>query len=48
MARSAQEHKGWPPVVHDSFDGLVIQRNMALFFSGGDRKGLKLRVTVTG
>ncbi|KAL4269551.1 hypothetical protein GQ457_HM001580 [Hibiscus cannabinus] len=31
--------------VRDSFDGLLIQRNMALFFSGGDRKELKLRVT---
>ncbi|KAG6787722.1 hypothetical protein POTOM_003766 [Populus tomentosa] len=31
--------------VRDSFDGLVIQRNMALLFSGGDRKELKLRVT---
>ncbi|KAL8172329.1 hypothetical protein V2J09_024133 [Rumex salicifolius] len=31
--------------VRDSFDGLIIQRNMALFFSGQDRKELKLRVT---
>ncbi|KAK6928890.1 Seven-in-absentia protein, TRAF-like domain, partial [Dillenia turbinata] len=31
--------------VRDSCDGLIIQRNMALFFSGGDRKELKLRVT---
>ncbi|KAL6010042.1 hypothetical protein ACLOJK_000473 [Asimina triloba] len=31
--------------VRDSYDGLVIQRNMALFLSGGDRKELKLRVT---
>lgn len=31
--------------VRDSFDGLIVQRNMALFFSGGDRKELKLRVT---
>ncbi|CAH9136944.1 unnamed protein product [Cuscuta epithymum] len=31
--------------VRDSHDGLIIQRNMALFFSGGDRKELKLRVT---
>ena len=31
--------------VRDSYDGLIIQRNMALFFSGGDRKELKLRVT---
>ncbi|CAJ1958995.1 unnamed protein product [Sphenostylis stenocarpa] len=31
--------------VRDSFDGLIIQRNMALFFSGGDKKELKLRVT---
>ncbi|KAF7836179.1 E3 ubiquitin-protein ligase DIS1-like isoform X2 [Senna tora] len=29
--------------VRDSFDGLIIQRNMALFFCGGDRKELKLR-----
>ncbi|CAA6663530.1 unnamed protein product [Spirodela intermedia] len=31
--------------VRDSHDGLVIHRNMAVFFSGGDRKELKLRVT---
>ncbi|XP_027349606.1 E3 ubiquitin-protein ligase SINAT3 isoform X4 [Abrus precatorius] len=31
--------------VRDSHDGLIIYRNMALFFSGGDRKELKLRVT---
>ncbi|CAI0461826.1 unnamed protein product [Linum tenue] len=31
--------------VRDSFDGLIIHRSMALFFSGGDRKELKLRVT---
>lgn len=31
--------------VRDSHDGLIIQRNMALFFSGGDKKELKLRVT---
>ncbi|KAJ4954193.1 hypothetical protein NE237_031025 [Protea cynaroides] len=31
--------------VRDSLDGLIIQRNMALFFSGGDGKELKLRVT---
>ncbi|CAL5330610.1 unnamed protein product [Camellia sinensis] len=31
--------------VRDSFDGLIIERSMALFFSGGDRKELKLRVT---
>ncbi|KAK1375158.1 Sina domain-containing protein [Heracleum sosnowskyi] len=31
--------------VRDSHDGLIIQRNMALFFSGGDMKELKLRVT---
>lgn len=31
--------------VRDSHDGLIIQRNMALFFSGGDRQELKLRVT---
>lgn len=31
--------------VRDSHDGLIIHRNMALFFSGGDRKELKLRVT---
>ncbi|CAN1813746.1 E3 ubiquitin-protein ligase DIS1 [Linum perenne] len=31
--------------VRDSFDGLIIHRNIALFFSGGDRKELKLRVT---
>nr|GEY85812.1 hypothetical protein [Tanacetum cinerariifolium] len=31
--------------VRDSHGGMIIQRNMALFFSGGDRKELKLRVT---
>ena len=31
--------------VRDSHDGLIIQRNMALFFSGGDHRELKLRVT---
>ncbi|KAJ3692274.1 hypothetical protein LUZ60_012624 [Juncus effusus] len=31
--------------VRDSHDGLIIQRNLALFFSGGERKELKLRVT---
>ena len=31
--------------VRDSFDGLIIHRNMALFFSGGGRQELKLRVT---
>lgn len=30
--------------VRDSLDGLIIQRSMALFFSGGDRKELKLKV----
>ncbi|KAK7243374.1 hypothetical protein RIF29_38168 [Crotalaria pallida] len=31
--------------VRDSLDGLIIQRKMALRFSGGDQKELKLRVT---
>ncbi|KAL6008263.1 E3 ubiquitin-protein ligase sinat2 [Asimina triloba] len=31
--------------VRDSHDGLVIHRNVALFFSGGNRQELKLRVT---
>lgn len=31
--------------VRDSHDGLIVQRNMALFFSGGERKELKLRIT---
>ncbi|KAL3649310.1 E3 ubiquitin-protein ligase sinat2 [Castilleja foliolosa] len=30
--------------VRDSMDGLIIPRNMALFFSGGNRKELKLKV----
>ncbi|KAG4164286.1 hypothetical protein ERO13_A13G005450v2 [Gossypium hirsutum] len=30
--------------VRDSQDGLIIQRNLALFFSGGDRQELKLKV----
>ncbi|CAL1386168.1 unnamed protein product [Linum trigynum] len=29
--------------VRDSQDGLIIQRNLALFFSGGDRQELKLK-----
>ncbi|GLT88331.1 hypothetical protein SLE2022_063620 [Rubroshorea leprosula] len=31
--------------VRDSQDGLIIQRNLALYFSGGDNQELKLRVT---
>lgn len=31
--------------VRDSYDGLIIHRNMALFFSGANRQELKLRVT---
>ncbi|KAM7271198.1 hypothetical protein ACFE04_030412 [Oxalis oulophora] len=31
--------------VRDSQDGLIIQRNLALYFSGGDKQELKLRVT---
>ncbi|XP_020082071.1 E3 ubiquitin-protein ligase SINAT2-like [Ananas comosus] len=31
--------------VRDSHDGLVLQRSLALYFSGGDRKELKLRVS---
>ncbi|CAI9779427.1 unnamed protein product [Fraxinus pennsylvanica] len=31
--------------VRDSQDGLIIPRNLALFFSGGDRQELKLRIT---
>ncbi|KAJ0792016.1 putative seven-in-absentia protein, TRAF [Helianthus anomalus] len=31
--------------VRDSQDGLVLPRNLALFFSGGDRQELKLRVS---
>eukprot|EP00897_Mesotaenium_endlicherianum_P008703 jgi/Mesen1/7861/ME000042S07304 len=31
--------------VRDSCDGLILHRSMALFFSGGERKELKLRVT---
>ncbi|KAK4740791.1 hypothetical protein SAY87_024379 [Trapa incisa] len=30
--------------VRESQDGLIIQRNLALFFSGGDRQELKLKV----
>lgn len=30
--------------VRDSMDGLIIQRSMALFFSGGNRQELKLKV----
>ncbi|KAK3155924.1 hypothetical protein QOZ80_2AG0100460 [Eleusine coracana subsp. coracana] len=31
--------------VRDSYDGLIIHRKMALFFSGGNRQELKLRIT---
>jgi E3 ubiquitin-protein ligase SIAH1 len=31
--------------VRDSYDGLIIHRKMALFFSGSNRQELKLRVT---
>jgi len=31
--------------VRDSNDGLIVQRSLALYFSGGNRKELKLRVT---
>jgi E3 ubiquitin-protein ligase SIAH1 len=31
--------------VRDSQDGLIIQRNLALFFSGSNRQELKLKVT---
>jgi E3 ubiquitin-protein ligase SIAH1 len=31
--------------VRDSQDGLIIQRNLALFFSGGERQELKLKVS---
>lgn len=30
--------------VRDSQDGLIIQRNLALYFSGGDKRELKLQV----
>lgn len=30
--------------VRDSQDGLIIQRKLALFFSGGERQELKLKV----
>lgn len=30
--------------VRDSQDGLIIQRNLALFFSGSNRQELKLKV----
>ena len=30
--------------VRDSQDGLIIQRSLALFFSGGNRQELKLKV----
>lgn len=30
--------------VRDSQDGLIIPRSLALFFSGGDRQELKLRI----
>lgn len=30
--------------VRDSLDGQIIQRNMALFFSGGNKQELKLKM----
>ncbi|KAG6509021.1 E3 ubiquitin-protein ligase SINAT5-like [Zingiber officinale] len=32
-------------VVRDSHDGLLLHRNLAIYFSGGDQKVLKLRVS---
>lgn len=31
--------------VRDSQDGLIIHKNLAIFFSGGDGRELKLRLT---
>lgn len=31
--------------VRDSQDGLIIQRNLALLFSGGDKQELKLKIS---
>ncbi|KAG0472851.1 hypothetical protein HPP92_014708 [Vanilla planifolia] len=45
MARGAKKHQGWPQEGPDSHDGLIVHRNMAMFFSGGSRQELKLRVT---
>ncbi|KAK9682520.1 hypothetical protein RND81_10G079600 [Saponaria officinalis] len=42
--------EGVPRSIHrkarDNFDGLIIERNMARFLSGGDRKESKLRVRI--
>eukprot|EP00268_Persea_americana_P043493 TRINITY_DN4372_c0_g1_i2.p1 TRINITY_DN4372_c0_g1~~TRINITY_DN4372_c0_g1_i2.p1 ORF type:complete len:293 (+),score=44.40 TRINITY_DN4372_c0_g1_i2:371-1249(+) len=32
-------------IVRDSYDGLIVPRSLALYFSGGDGKELRLRVT---
>ncbi|XP_072972265.1 E3 ubiquitin-protein ligase DIS1-like isoform X1 [Typha angustifolia] len=41
VPRSIRAHHG---TVRDSHDGLIVQRSLALYFSGGDQE-LKLRVT---
>jgi hypothetical protein len=47
MGGRPQQHPWQPPQsAGHSHDGLIIQRNMALFFSVRDRTELKLRVTV--
>ncbi|KAK8967319.1 E3 ubiquitin-protein ligase SINAT2 [Platanthera guangdongensis] len=42
VPRSIRAHH---KVVRDSHDGLIVHRNLALYFSGGNQKELKLRVT---
>ncbi|KAI0507314.1 hypothetical protein KFK09_013440 [Dendrobium nobile] len=42
VPRSIRTHH---KTVRDSYDGLIVQRSLALYFSGGDQKELKLRVT---
>ncbi|KAE9593908.1 putative aminoacyltransferase, E1 ubiquitin-activating enzyme [Lupinus albus] len=42
IPRSIRDHHR---KVRDNQDGLIIQRKLALYFSGGDRKELKLRIT---
>ncbi|XP_020586488.1 E3 ubiquitin-protein ligase SINAT5-like [Phalaenopsis equestris] len=42
VPRSIRTHH---KAIRDSCDGLIVQRSLALYFSGGDQKELRLRVT---
>ncbi|KAJ0078213.1 hypothetical protein Patl1_37101 [Pistacia atlantica] len=45
VARDSRSIRDSHKKVRDSQDGLIIQRNLALFLSGGNRPELKLKVT---